>query len=115
MARYFNKNIKYLRKQRRISQEELSVATGIERSILSRIENDKIETSIENAYKLSAFFDIPMDQLLGKDLVYEENVMLDESHILDSIIMNKSKELTEDDKQKLINIIDTVFDNENKM
>ena len=114
MAKYFNNNIKHLRTIRGLSQEEVSNGSGIERSVLSRIENAKIETSIDNAWKLSSFFKVPIDILISRDLRLEENVVLDENHKLDLVIQDKSKDLTEDGKKALINIIDNLSSIDNK-
>lgn len=112
MAKFFNTNIKFLRKRKKLSQEDVAEGSGIERSILSRIENNKIDTSIDNAVKLSTYFGIPIDILIGKDLRLEENVILDENHKLDLLIMDKTKELSEEDKKKVANIIDIVISKE---
>lgn len=68
MARFLNKNIKRLREALNLSQLALEKKTGIDRSTISRIENNEIETTIENAIKLSEAFEIPLNILVNKDL-----------------------------------------------
>lgn len=68
MAKFFNSNLNYLRKIKKITQQELANKTGIERSTISRIENGDIETSIENAIKISKVFNIPLEVALSRDL-----------------------------------------------
>lgn len=68
MAEFLNKNIKYLRLMKKISQQKLADMIGVNRSTISRIENDEIETTIDNAYKISVYFNIPLGDLVSKDL-----------------------------------------------
>ena len=68
MAEFLNKNIKYLRLMKKISQQKLADMIGVNRSTISRIENDEIETTIDNAYKISVYFGIPLGDLVSKDL-----------------------------------------------
>ena len=46
MAKYLNENIKYLRIKKGISQQGLADKIGIDRSTISRIENNEIDTTI---------------------------------------------------------------------
>lgn len=108
MGMFFYENVKYLRKLYGYSQEEISKRTGIERSAISKIENGKVETSIDNAYKIATCFNIPIQDLLSKKI--SEEVQLDKNHKLDAVITDRSKELTEEEKEKLISLIDTIFD-----
>lgn len=68
MAEFLNSNIKYLRNTKGISQQELADKVGIDRSTISRIENNEIETTVDNAIKIADAFDIPLYDLVGKDL-----------------------------------------------
>lgn len=68
MAEFLNKNIKYLRNINNISQQKLADKIGIDRSTISRIENNEIETTIDNAIKISNFFNLTLSDLLSKDL-----------------------------------------------
>ena len=68
MAEFLNSNIKYLRNAKGISQQELADKVGIDRSTISRIENNEIETTVDNAIKIADALDIPLYDLVGKDL-----------------------------------------------
>ena len=68
MAEFLNNNIKYLRKVKKISQQDLANKIGVDRSTISRIENGEIETTIDNALKLAEMLHVPLNDLLGKDL-----------------------------------------------
>ncbi len=68
MAEFLNDNIKYLRTKYGISQQGLANKIGIDRSTVSRIENNEIETTIENAIKIAKALNVPLYDLVGKDL-----------------------------------------------
>jgi transcriptional regulator with XRE-family HTH domain len=118
----FKDRLKFALKIRNIKPIQLAEGINVNRGIISQYLNGNYKPNQNRLYELSNFlkvnpawllgFDVPMDD---ENMEVKNNVVLDNNHILDTIISEKSKELTEEDKQKLINIIDTVFDNENKM
>lgn len=65
------------RKTRNISQSELSEATGINRSLLSRIENQKYTPSIDQLFALSEILEFKIDDILIPDskdiLAFQDN------------------------------------------
>ena len=100
---YLSTNIKYLRQQRGLTQEELANTVGKARSLVSQWESDDRGITTEDIIKLSDYFNIPMDTLVGKDLRIANN-SLDELDIL----FDKNKDiLTESDKNimKAIKVI----------
>lgn len=109
---YFNNNLSYIRKQKGISQKELANKIGVDQSTISLWEKG-MDTTIVNALKLADALNVPYPEFLGKDLRVEENTVLDNSHKLDMIITDKSKNLSDDDKKMIIGIMDNL-NNRNK-
>ena len=68
MAEFLNNNIKYLRAKEGISQQGLADKIGIDRSTVSRIENNEIETTIDNAIKIAKALNVTIYDLVGRDL-----------------------------------------------
>ena len=68
MAEFLNKNVKFLRTKKGLSQQTLADKVGVDRSTISRIENNEIETTIDNAIKLAEVLKINFKDLLNKDL-----------------------------------------------
>jgi transcriptional regulator with XRE-family HTH domain len=72
MAEFLNNNIKYLRTKKKLSQQFLADQIGVDRSTISRIENNETETGIDNAIKLAEILDVPISDLIDKDLRKEK-------------------------------------------
>ena len=77
MAEYLNKNIKYLRTLKGISQQGLADKINIDRSTISRIENNEIETTIDNAIKIADALQVPLQDLISKDLTFDNAELID--------------------------------------
>lgn len=98
---YLSKNIKLLRQKNGLTQEDLAKIVGKSRVLISQWESDDREITTEDIIKLSDFFNVPMDSLVGKDLRIQ-NDALDELDIL----FDKNREiLTEADKNIMKAII----------
>ncbi len=52
-----------LRKSRGLSQAELAEAIEVSRQTINAVEADKYDPSLPMAYKLAAFFDVPVEAL----------------------------------------------------
>lgn len=68
MAEYLNKNIKYLRVLKKMSQQDLADMIGVDRSTISRIENNEIDTTIDNAIEIANALNVSISDLVGKDI-----------------------------------------------
>jgi len=62
------KNLKALRKRKKLSQEEVAQALGMNRSTYSGYENDVALPNIENLIAFSAFHEISVDDLVKENL-----------------------------------------------
>ncbi len=65
---HFNSNIKFLRKRRNRTQDDLAFALGMKRSTLSGYENGVSEPNIEALIAFSQYFGIAIDTLVKVDL-----------------------------------------------
>ena len=62
------KNIlRQLRKERRLTQDELAKALGVSRQTINAIENEKYNPTLELAMKLARYIKIPVEQLFLLD------------------------------------------------
>ena len=63
----FARNVRALRKARRLSQEDLAGATQIDRSYISNIENAHYSISIDQIEKLASAFGVEVYELFHPD------------------------------------------------
>lgn len=52
-----------LRKQRKISQQELATAVGVTRQTITSIEVEKYTASLVLAYKIARYFDMTIEEI----------------------------------------------------
>jgi putative transcriptional regulator len=52
-----------LRKERRISQEELALAVGVTRQTITSIEVEKYTASLPLAYKIARYFGLTIEEV----------------------------------------------------
>lgn len=87
--------IKVARRKKKISQEQLGFALGVNRATVSKYECGIITPSVEQAQKISAFLDIPFLDLVGiepEDNNEEERIKL-EKLIVEHLNKDKSFDL----------------------
>lgn len=77
MAEFLNNNVKYLRTEKKISQQCLADAIGVDRSTVSRIENGEIETTVDNAIKIANKLNVSLNDLVSKDLRFDNGEIID--------------------------------------
>lgn len=108
MAEFLNNNIKFLRTKNGISQQGLADKVGIDRSTVSRIENNEIETTIDNAIKIADALNVSLYDLVSKDLrtINIETAPNEENNEnYKQLLKNKGladESITEEDAKKLI-------------
>ena len=64
LLKKIGKNIRHLRKSAGLSQIDLAVAVGIDRSYLSEIENGRRNFTIMLLQNLATVLEVPMEDLL---------------------------------------------------
>lgn len=62
-----NENIRRLRLARNLSQVDLAKALGVTKQSISNWENDNIQPSIDMLVRLSKYFSVSTDVLLGQE------------------------------------------------
>ena len=98
-------NIRKLREQRGVKQQEIADLINMHRSNYSKIENDQREISVSALDKISQFFSISIDEL-----VHSKNEFPQEFEVKDKSTLEQLKliqELNEDDRNMVFKMIDT--------
>ena len=57
--------ISQLRKQRKITQEELAIEVGVTRQTITSIETGKYIASLPLAFKIAKFFDMSIEEIFS--------------------------------------------------
>ncbi len=56
------------REKRGLSQGDLAALVGVSRQTINAIERERYDPSLELAFKLAAFFEVPIESLFDPDL-----------------------------------------------
>lgn len=65
---YVKTRIQELRKQNKVTQEELAAALGVTRQTIISLENGKYNASLQLAFKIAGFFEKSIEEIF----LYEE-------------------------------------------
>ena len=65
-----NNRVKELRKEHKITQDELAGAVGVTRQTIISLENGKYNASLQLAYRIARYFDLHIEDVF----VFEEDV-----------------------------------------
>ena len=93
----FSKNLKFLREQKKLSQNKLAELSNVNQTTIARWENEEISPSLDNIYDVANALDISIADLAGKDLTAEPQ-QFDELEVL----FNKNKDILTDDDKEMI-------------
>ena len=102
MSTYFSKNLKYLRGVNNISQQQLADKLNIDRSTISRYENNDIEPTVENVIAIANVLGVSVADFVGRD-IDGDDLYFDE---LDDLWFQYKHLLTDEDKSIIKFIIE---------
>ncbi len=71
MSFFLTTNLRYLRKSKQLSQQELANQLGISRSNVAAYERGNAEPNAQRLMKMANYFDIRLSDFLGKNLLEE--------------------------------------------
>ncbi len=64
--------VRVLRKQHKLSQEELALAVGVTRQTITSIENEKYTASLILAYKIAQYFEMSIEEVFDFTKIEED-------------------------------------------
>ena len=97
---FIGSNIKFLRKRKKLTQEELSKKIGINRSMIGSYEEGRAKPKLSSIQFIAHYFKVDIDNLINKDL-----------RILTK--SKKSKAFEKDVKGVSLRVLSTLVDKEN--
>jgi len=98
-------NIRKLREQRGIKQQEIAEIINMHRSNYSKIENDQREIAVSALDKVAQYFNVTIDQLVHMEGELPQEVEVKDKSTLEQLKL--IQELNEEDKSILFKLIDT--------
>lgn len=102
MTNYFSKNLKYLRKKKKIDQQIMAEDLGVAQSTLSCWENGLRTPDLDMISEISNYLNIT-DNFITRDLTIESSRPFDE---LDILFQKHKDILTDEDKEYMRFIIE---------
>ena len=75
---YAGKNLKFIRKQREWTQEEMANQLQIKRSLVGAYEEERAEPRLEVMESICSLFSISLEQFLFQDLSKENAIDINE-------------------------------------
>ncbi len=97
---YFSKNLRYLRKQRKLKSSELANRLKVSQSTVSRWENEDMGVTVDNAYDVANFFGVSISDLTGKDMSKSQDKLSSTE-----VLFDKTKDILSDDDRATIEFI----------
>lgn len=92
--------IRELRKERGLTMKQLGAVVELAESTISQYETGKRQPDNETLLRLGEYFGVPVDYILGNDMPIAEPKLDDFTFAMH----NASRDLTEQDKQLLIDM-----------
>lgn len=99
--------IKKLRKDKGMSQAEISTLTGVHKAHFSRIERGKYQPSIELLKRIASALDVTTDYLLDEDIDDMTPVKIEDKTLVEKIKLIET--LDDEEKNAVMKIIDALL------
>jgi transcriptional regulator with XRE-family HTH domain len=94
----FGKRLGEVRKDRKMSQDELAKKMDMQGAVIGRYERDEVKPSIDVAAKIAQVLGVSLDYLVGNtDLLLDAGVIKK---------IQEMQKLDDDDRKSLFNIVD---------
>lgn len=101
-------NLKQLRKEKRLTQQEMANMLNISQNAYSYWENDKVKIDNKSLEKLSSFFGVSIDYILGLEEAKPSQSVDQQLNEEDFAFFGEVQELTSDEKEDVLNFINFI-------
>ena len=103
--RMFGDVFKQLRLEKGLSQDKIAEELDVSQPLIAKWESHQSTPAPEMLDYIADYFNISVDYLIGRSKF--KNLESDNSE-LDNVLFNKAKELTDDEKKTIINVINAI-------
>ncbi|AMD95900.1 helix-turn-helix domain-containing protein [Leptotrichia sp. oral taxon 847] len=106
----FKNNLRILREKKKYSLGQLSQKLDIPKTTLSRYEVGERKISSINLMKLSSFFKVSPEYLLGfEDDKKKDNIITKEQLTKDNMAFFEAKDISDEDKKEMIELLQEFY------
>lgn len=102
----FSDILRILRTKNRLSQKDIGDIVGISSQAVSKWENGVSQPDNDSLIKLSKYFNVSVDYLLGNTDTENQTIKYDNE--LEKVLFSKAKDLSDKDKEAVLNIINAI-------
>lgn len=102
-------NLKFLRKNKGITQRQLADAIGISQQSINKYENHNIEPDIKTLIQIANYFNTSVDYLIGNTNIQHKIEFLSPYDLNneESVLMNNFRHLSSTQRRCILTIIDS--------
>lgn len=98
-------NIKRLREEKGMTQQQIAGLVNMHRSNYSKVENGQRELSIMALNKIAKYFNITLDELVNYETGAPKEVIIQDANAIEQVKL--IQELEPDDKKMIFKMIET--------
>ena len=102
----FSDNLRLLRAKYKLSQKDIGSIVGISSQAVSKWESGITQPDNDSLIKLSKYFNVSTDYLLGN--TESENQSIKYDNELEKILFSKAKDLSDEDKETVLAVINAI-------
>ena len=95
----FSNNLKFLREEKKLSQNKLAELAGVNQTTIARWENEEISPSLDNIYDLASALQVNITTLTDENLLNSKQLSQTE------VLFDKTKDILSDDDRATIEFI----------
>ncbi|MBP5984231.1 MAG: helix-turn-helix transcriptional regulator [Fluviicola sp.] len=106
---HVGKNIKKIREDKGLKQQNIADLIAMHRSNYSRVETGDRDLSIEAINKIAKYFNMTIDQLVNFDGDFPNEVTIEDKNTIEQ--MQLIQQLDEEDKSMVFKMIDKMLTN----
>ena len=103
--RMFGDIFKELRLEKKLSQDKIAEDLDISQPLIAKWENHQSTPAPEMLDYIADYFNVSVDYLIGRSKY--RNLEADNNE-LDNVLFSKAKDLTDDEKKAIINVINAI-------
>lgn len=115
MANFFNKNLKNIRLEKEMTQQNLADLVNVNRANISRWENGEVEIPLDAAYSISQALNVDFIDMVSKDLIEDGSLKEYLDNKTNTLVkeIQSNPNISDKGKEMLLNTLNYVKEDNN--